>query len=177
MVLGTPGRAGRHRERAQMAALISGFIFIIAQAIGMGMARPWEAPLQDFAYLPACPLICCGPGRPGSRSARRSPTSQIAACCPVSAGLDHRSGRPGHRAFPQPGFVPGIAPENPGNPGKKAPFGLVCFFALSPPFWYGLSLESWRPFCWPWGPFQNTRKWGFRVRIRGSELGIWQQRG
>jgi ABC-2 type transport system permease protein len=39
--------------RAQMAALIGGIFFVIAQAIGMGIVHPWEAPLQDFAYLPA----------------------------------------------------------------------------------------------------------------------------
>jgi len=40
-------------SRAQMTALIGGIFFVIAQAIGMGIVHPWEAPLQDFAYLPA----------------------------------------------------------------------------------------------------------------------------
>jgi ABC-2 type transport system permease protein len=39
-------------SRAQMAALLAGVFFVIAQAIGMGIVHPWEAPLQDFAYLP-----------------------------------------------------------------------------------------------------------------------------
>ena len=40
-------------SRAQMAAMLAGIFFVIAQAIGMGLAQPWEAPLKDFVYLPA----------------------------------------------------------------------------------------------------------------------------
>jgi ABC-2 type transport system permease protein len=52
MVLGTLTALIAIASRAQMAATLSGICFVIAQAIGMGIARPWEAPVQDFAYLP-----------------------------------------------------------------------------------------------------------------------------
>ncbi len=38
--------------RTQMAAALAGIFLVIVQAIGMGIAHPWEAPLRDFLTLP-----------------------------------------------------------------------------------------------------------------------------
>jgi len=53
MLLGALAALVATVSRAQMAALIGGIFFVFAQTIGMGIVHPWEAPLQDFAYLPA----------------------------------------------------------------------------------------------------------------------------